>query len=203
MRDKYTDLIRVGKVSSINEKNCTVQVAYEDRHDSVSGDLHILVPMTLKNQAYYMPDIGERVLCIFDPSAPTKGCIVGSYYADTRMPPVGNRNKVYTFFEDNTLIEYDKENHKLTIHIPQAGSSEERSVEIITESDIVINTQGNLNVKTAKDVDIRSAQSATLEAVTNINITAAQSVNIQAETDVNINATGKAVIQASEIHLNP
>ena len=168
MRDKYTDGTRVGLVSSIDETKCTAQVCFQDRNAIVTRALHIAVPFTLNDRAYHMPAIGERVLCLFHPEAPTKGWIIGSYYADTRLPPICSKNKKYTLFEDMTLIEYDKALHKLTIHVPQAG---EKSIEVNTESDITVYTQGNIVVEAAKDIHVK--------------------------------AYGNAIIQASEIHLNP
>ena len=200
MRDKYTDLQRVGLVSSIDEVKCTAQVCFQDRGKIVTRDLHIIVPYTLADKAYYMPAIGERVVCLFHPEAPTKGWIVGSYYADTRLPPFGDKNKTYTLFEDMTLIEYDKALHKLTIHVPQAG---EKSIEVVTASDITVCTEGNIVARAVKDIDVFSAQKITVMALCDIDITSAVNVNIQADSDVNIEALGKIVLQAPEIHLNP
>jgi len=169
MRDKHSDLVRIGKVSSINYEKCTAQVVYEDRHDLVSGDLHILVPLTLKDHAYYMPDIDERVLCVFDPSAPTKGYILGSFYADTRMPPIQNKDKRYIEFEDKTLIEYDRDIHKLTIHIPAAG---ELSIEVVTASNISVTSDANIDVKAKGTMSIHSVGAMTIDSDTSININA-------------------------------
>ena len=118
MRDKYTDMLRVGKVSSINPERGTAQVTFEDRNDIVTADLQILVPTTLADKFYYMPAIGERVECLFNPESPSTGRIIGSYYADTRMPPIGDANKIYIRFSDGGHIEYDKGASVLTINVP-------------------------------------------------------------------------------------
>ena len=177
MRDKYTDAIRIGIVSSIDYEKCTAQVTFEDRHDIVSRDLHIVVPKTQDDHYYYMPDIGERVRVFFDPEAPTKGCIIGSYYADNRLPPIQNKDKAYVKFKDETLVEYDRDLHKLTIHIPKAG---EVSIEIVTASDINITTdkdinvlaKGNIDVKAEGDMSIHSVGAMTIDSDTSININA-------------------------------
>jgi len=118
MRDKLTDAIRVGIVSSIDPENCTAQVTFEDRDGIVSGDLPIMVPLTLTDQVYFMPAVGERVRVLFDPEAPSTGVILGSYYADTRLPPIADENKVYIRFSDGGHLEYDKEASILTINVP-------------------------------------------------------------------------------------
>ena len=202
MRDKYTDGTRVGLVSSIDETRCTAQVCFQDRKAIATRDLHIVVPFTLADKSYYMPSIGERVLCLFHPEAPTKGWIIGSYYADNRLPAFGDRNKAYTLFEDMTLIEYDKSLHKLTIHVPNVSKEGDKSIEISTAGGISVCTQGNLIIEAVKDVDILTAQTINIMATSNINITAAESVNIQADSDVTITASGNINMSAAEIHLN-
>ena len=166
MRDKYTDVIRIGKISSINPDNGTAQVTFEDRDGIVSGDLHIEFSTTLEDQEYYMPAIGERVRVEFDPESPSRGCIKGSYYADTRLPPIKNKNKRYILFKDKTLIEYDKELHKLTIRVEAGG---EKSIDIITESDVNVKTNGNVKVEAAKNAEI-TAENVSITGNTSINL---------------------------------
>ncbi|MCL2392627.1 MAG: hypothetical protein FWC66_08520 [Oscillospiraceae bacterium] len=182
MRDKHSDMLRVGKVSSIDYEHCTVQVVFEDRHDIVSGDLHIVVPFTLKDHAYYMPDIDERVVCLFDPSAPTEGYIMGSCYADTRMPPIQNEDKRYLKFKDETLIEYDRDNHKITIHIPTEGDV---SIEIVTASDINITTDKDINVLAEGDIDVKAEGKMSIHSVDAMTISSDKSISIDApEVDI-------------------
>jgi len=183
MRDKYTDAIRIGKVSSIDPIKGTAQVTFEDREDIVSGDLPILVPFTLEDKAYYMPAVEERVRVLFDPEAPSRGCIIGSYYADTRLPPFGDENKAYVYFKDGTLLEYDKKLHRLAVYIPEGG---EKSIDVFTESDISVQTSGKVTIEAAKEIDVLSEQTITIMALQDINITAATNVNVTAAT-INLN----------------
>lgn len=130
-----------------------------------------------------MPQISERVLCIFNPSAPSRGFIIGSFYADTRLPPLKDKNKSYIYYEDKTLIEYDKKEHNLIIDVPEAG---ELSISIHTKSDIKmscdkdaiinirgntsINTEGNTSIKTGGSMNIESGGSMVIKGSTvNIN----------------------------------
>ena len=197
MRDKHSDLMRVGKVSSIDYEKCTAQVVFEDRHDLVSGDLHILVPLTLKDHSYYMPDIDERVLCIFDPSAPTKGFIAASFYADTRLPPIQNKDKRYIKFKDETLLEYDRDIHKLTVKIP-ATAQGDISIEVETESDITVKTNGNICVEALKDIDVKSHQNIFEKALEDITVEAQQNISITAKENITIEATKNIDVLAVE-----
>ena len=195
MRDKFTDTIRIGIVSSINPEKGTAKITFPDRHDIVSRDLPVVVPCTLEDKWYYMPDVGERVRVLFDPEAPTRGCILGSYYDDKRIPPVGDKNKAYVKFKDETLIEYDRELHKLTIHIVAAG---EKSIEIKAESDISVQTNGKLVVEVAKDVDLLSVQNINIVALQDINISVASGININAESPINITSSNPINIKSND-----
>ncbi len=99
-------MIKVGRVSSVNEKKGTARVLFPDRQNSVSGDLFILVPFTLSGKVYYMPEVNERVVCIFDDCG--TGFIMGSFYSDNRLPPRGDKNMAYVDFNDGTVLRYDK-----------------------------------------------------------------------------------------------
>lgn len=100
-------MIKVGIISSVNAKTGTARVLFPDRGESVSGDIAIVVPFTLSAQAYYMPDVGERVVCIFDDN--NTGFILGSFFSENRLPNNPNKNNVYVDFGDGTLIQYNKE----------------------------------------------------------------------------------------------
>ena len=201
MRDKHTDAIRIGIVQSIDPAAGTVQVFFEDRHGLDTADLFVAVPKTKDDHYYYMPDLGERVRVFMDPEAPTKGCIMGSYYSDGREPPIKDADKAYVMFKDKTLVEYDRAEHKLTINIPAAGPL---SIDIYTASDIDIKTDGLLNIKAAKDISIESENATVnIDAAKDMNLNAKGNMNINAKGDMNLDADGDMTLRAANIHINP
>ena len=201
MRDKYTDAIRIGKVGSIDPAAGTAQVFFEDRQGLDTADLFVTVPKTKDDHYYYMPDIGERVRVLMDPEAPTKGCIIGSYYSDGREPPIKDADKAYVLFKDKTLVEYDRKQHKLTIEIPAAGPV---SIEIYTASDVNLKTDRYLTVKAANDVNIESeTANVNVKAAKDITLTAEGNMNLKASGDMTLDADGDMKLKASNIHLNP
>lgn len=109
------NIIKVGKVSSVDPDKATARVAFETQ-GLVSHDLQVIVPQTLRNQDYYMPDIGELVVCLFLPTGNAEGFILGSIYSDTNSPPVSSADKRTMTFSDGTSIEYDRGTHVLTIN---------------------------------------------------------------------------------------
>ena len=114
MDSAIKNLIRVGRVSSVNAANCTARVAFEAQ-GIVSYDLPIIVPQTMKNKDYALPDVGEQVLCIFLPTGNAAGFILGSLYSTVDKPPLSSADKRGTTFSDGTHIEYDRSSNTLMI----------------------------------------------------------------------------------------
>lgn len=113
MNPTLKNLIRVGRVSS--QEAATVRVVFEDRADMVSYDLPVIVQQSQNNKDYWMPDIGEQVVCLFLPSGNAQGFVLGSFYSDADLPPVSDPDKRHVRFADGTSIEYDRSTHTLTV----------------------------------------------------------------------------------------
>ena len=142
MNNQLKNIVRVGRVSSVNPAAGTARVAFEPQ-GVVSYDLQILVPQTLKNKDYYMPDIGEHVVCLFLPTGNQEGFILGAVYSNEDTPAVADPNKRQVKFKDGTWIEYDQSSHALTINTTGA-------VNIVAAGNVNItgdiNVTGNINV---------------------------------------------------------
>lgn len=94
------NLIKVGRVSSVNEKDCTARVVFEN--NTISYDLPVLQNNTLKNKDYVLPDVGEQVVCLFLPTS-YNGCngfIIGAIYSMKYEPAVKNKDKRHIKFSD-------------------------------------------------------------------------------------------------------
>lgn len=117
MSGEFKNLIRVGRVSSVNPAAATARVVFEAQ-GVVSYDLPVLQRQTLRNQDYCLPDVGEHVLCIFLPTGNAEGFILGSFYSDQDQPPAGadSENKRIVRFEDGTTVEYDRATSTFTIN---------------------------------------------------------------------------------------
>lgn len=107
-------IIRVGRVSSVNPVTATARVVFEAQ-GVVSYDLPVLQRQTLRNKDYYLPDVGEHVVCIFLPTGNAEGFILGAIYSDEDQPPVSSQDKRGVQFEDGTTVEYDRATHTLAI----------------------------------------------------------------------------------------
>lgn len=107
------NMVRVGRVSS--RGTGTVRVVFGDRQNMVSYDLSVIVQQSQDNKDWWMPDVGEQVVCLFLPNGNAQGFVLGSFYSDVDMPPVSDPNKRHIRFEDGTSVEYDRSTHTMTI----------------------------------------------------------------------------------------
>lgn len=108
-------LIRVGVVSGFDETGVTARVTFDDQDNVTSASLQVIVKNTDKNADYWMPDIGEQVVCLFLPAGPQQGFILGSFYDDTHTPPANTANKRVVKFQNGTRIENDRESNLLLV----------------------------------------------------------------------------------------
>lgn len=138
MDNTLKNIVRVGRISSINPSRCTARVLF-DAQGIVSYDLQIIVPQTLKNKDYYLPDVGEHVVCLFLPTGNAEGFVLGAVYTDTEQVPVNNPDKRTMRFADGTVIEYDRATH--TLNIDAAGP-----ITLTTTGEVKIMAAANVNV---------------------------------------------------------
>jgi phage baseplate assembly protein V len=138
-------MIKVGKVVAIDETTARVRVELPDCDGMITYWLPVVVPKSQKDKFYWIPDIGEQVICAFLDNGLEQGFIIGAIYSETDIVPVKNKSKNYIKFSDGTVIEYDRVEHKLyvecigTVHIKSAGS--------ITIQAPTLNIIGNLEVQ--------------------------------------------------------
>lgn len=111
------NLVRTGVVSSVNEANCTARVTFGDKDNLVSAELSPLCRGSQKNKDYWLPDIGEQVVCLFLPNSKnlTQGWILGTYFSAPDPPPAGSVDTRIFDFGDGTHISYDRKTHALSI----------------------------------------------------------------------------------------
>ncbi|GAV24814.1 baseplate assembly protein [Carboxydothermus islandicus] len=115
MENILKNLIKIGRVSSVNPNTATARVLFEAQ-GLVSHDLPVLQRQTLRNKDYWLPDVGEYVVCIFLPTGNADGFILGSIYSDDDQLPASSKDKRVILFEDGTKLEYDRASHTLTIN---------------------------------------------------------------------------------------
>lgn len=121
MSANEAQFIKTGIVSSVDRKTCTARVIFEDCDESVSPPLPVVMQHTQNRKNYWLPAVGESVLCMFLPNGEESGFIIGSYYSEVDQPPeeIANEGKDQTgiWFEDGSVIKYDADEKILTLDI--------------------------------------------------------------------------------------
>jgi phage baseplate assembly protein V len=160
----FRDFLRIGKVSSVELR--TARVEFLDTTGSngksmISGKLQILQHKTHKDKEYWMPDVGELVLCIFLGNGAEAGFILGAVFNERDSVPENCEGKRVIEFEDKTRFEYDRTAHKLdikvngdtSVHIAKSEESEANlNLTIDGKSDITLNNDVNLHVAKKEDI---------------------------------------------------
>lgn len=111
------NIIRYGRVSSVNTADHTVRVVFEDEDDLVSWNLPVLVANASKNQDFCLPDVGEYVVCAFLPNGIAAGFCLGSVYNQQIRPPQNSQDVRSVTFEDGTVVAYNRSSHTLAIDV--------------------------------------------------------------------------------------
>lgn len=147
-----TNWIRIGEVSTVDPKKCTARVVFDDEDGFISNDLPVIQRNTQDVKDYWLPAVGEDVLCLFLPCGEEDGFILGSFYADEIEPPVSSETKRYIEFPDGAKFEYDWKKSKLSAVIGNTQiEATENSVQVTGASEIKVTVPdikfvGNLSV---------------------------------------------------------
>lgn len=119
LESKTTPMLRTGTVSSVDKEKATVKVYFEDRDKSTSGDLRIVTKSTMHKKTYWMPDVDEQVLCLFDPRGEEDGYVIGSFYCDVDKSPAeidsSKEDAFGVWFDDRNYIYFDDKEKQFVI----------------------------------------------------------------------------------------
>ncbi len=109
LENRLDNLIKSGRVTSINDDKGTVRVEYLES-GLVSDELPVLFKKTRYDKEYDLPDVGENVVCLFLPIGLEKGYVLGSFYSDRDVTPVKDRKHSVREYSDGSAWGYDKRN---------------------------------------------------------------------------------------------
>lgn len=104
-------MVRVGIVSAVNGEACSARVTFTDGDDMVSRDLPIVVIGSTQTKAYWLPEVGTQVLCIFLPNISgngfNQGFIIGAFYSTLDAPVESDASVRSITFADGSFIRYE------------------------------------------------------------------------------------------------
>src|SRR5271167_1292328 len=116
-RERFASLnptFRVGIVQAQDTAHAKVRVVFPDYDEVISWWLPVIFWKTQDDKAYWMPDIGEQVVCLMD-LRDEAGAVLGAIYLEADVPPVNSADKFYLVFQDSTELKYDAESHLLDL----------------------------------------------------------------------------------------
>ncbi|MEM4618916.1 MAG: phage baseplate assembly protein V [Desulfurococcaceae archaeon] len=128
-------MIRIGKVVAVDEKRAKVRVQIEDEDKVITYWLPVIQAKTQEDKHYWLPDIGELVVCAFYEDDWDTGFVLGAIYNDKDKTPAQSRDKFVIEFKDGTRIEYDRAGHRLHIRV---------------RGDVLIEADGNMTLKASR-----------------------------------------------------
>src|SRR5712691_11094187 len=114
-------MFRVGIVKSQDVANCRVRVVFPDRDQMTSWWLPVVTPKSQNDKAYWIPDVGEQVVCLMD-EHDEDGAVLGSIYSSADTTPVASADKWHLTIKDGATFEYDRNVHALAVAIPLGGT---------------------------------------------------------------------------------
>jgi phage baseplate assembly protein V len=98
---------RCGQVFAVDYEHARVMVDF-DELDSPSDWLPVLQRGAGDVLDYWLPAIGEHVVCIFYSDGTEEGVVLGSYYPLPSPPPDFGSGLYYTIFPDGSSIRWEQ-----------------------------------------------------------------------------------------------
>lgn len=163
LQDGQAQLIRVCEVVSTDPSTATVRVKIHDADGLISYDLPVVQHKTHKDQHYWMPDVGEHVVCHFLSHGLEQGFVSGAIYSQGDTPPANSQDVDHKVYKDGTYHEYDRKAHKQHGHIKGKFEYEidetfdlhiKDDVEITADKDVKITIKGSANIVIEQDCDL-------------------------------------------------
>ncbi|MGH7924131.1 MAG: phage baseplate assembly protein V [Candidatus Binatus sp.] len=116
-RERFASLnptFRVGIVQAQDAARAKVRVVFPDYDEMISWWLPIVFFKTQDDKAYWIPDIGEQVVCLMD-LRDEAGAVLGAIYSAADAPPVNSADKFHLAFRDGASFDYDRVAHVLDL----------------------------------------------------------------------------------------
>jgi phage baseplate assembly protein V len=144
--------LRIGIVAEQDAAGCRVRVRFPDRDQLLSWWLSIVVAKTQDDKAYFLPDLGEQVICLMD-AYDEDGVVLGAVYSTADVAPPGmSADKLNWSAKDGASFNYDRGAHALAISIPATGhisiSANGANIEIDTVGNVSISALGQIKLGT-------------------------------------------------------
>ncbi len=112
---------RVGLVKTLDPASGRIRVVFPDRDQMQSWWLPVIFAKTQNDKVYWMPDVGEQVVCLMD-EHDEDGAVIGSIYSSVDTPPSADPDQAMWNARDGASFAYDRATHALQVAIPSGGT---------------------------------------------------------------------------------
>ncbi len=106
---KNYDILRIGIVDGINEREGTIRAMFPDRDDAVINDI------ALFSFEQNLPEIDDTVLCLFLPNGSEQAFCLGPYFHAENPPPIKDEDMYVKKIDEELVIKYDYRSKQLTV----------------------------------------------------------------------------------------
>ena len=186
VRSVLNSIIRVAEVDSTDPDKATVRVRLGDDDDLISHDLRVLVRKTHMDKDYWMPDVGEHVLCLFLPFGLEQGFVLGAFYSEKDQPPVQSQDKKHLVYDDGTWLEYDRSEHLLSGHI-------KGWVDLTVDKDMTADIGNDAKISVGRDIDAQVGRDMSADVGQNATLKAGEDIKADAGNNAEITASGQHI----------
>jgi phage baseplate assembly protein V len=145
-------MFRVGLVEAQDANKCRVRVSFADRDHMTSWWLPVVVPKSQTDKAYWLPDVGEQVVCMMD-ERDEDSAVLGAIYSDVDVTPVQSADKLHWSLKDGSSLEYDRGAHTLNCSLPSATLTI-----LASGASITIDQSGNVEIASSGQVVLSGGQ---------------------------------------------
>ncbi|MGI2326163.1 MULTISPECIES: phage baseplate assembly protein V [unclassified Methylococcus] len=155
--------LRYGIVTAIDPAKSRLKAKFPDQDGLVSHWLNVSCQKSLKDKAFWMPEVGEQVACIMDEHL-EDGTVIGAIYSGPDPVPEGVDEHWYgVWFEDGSVLYYRKDTHQLLIDLSRMQGTVLLKAQTVTVEAQAVEVQA----ETARvDADTVAVRASTLSADT-------------------------------------
>ena len=192
-----TQMVRVGTVSSVNEKNGTVRILFGDADANgkplLSDELPVLTRKSLRDKSYWMPDVNEHVLCLFLPFGLRQGFVLGAFYSQADAVPVADKNVMHVIFDDGSWFRYHRGEHKLSGHVVNGFA------DLTVDINADLKVGQDLTAHVGRDATATVGQDLNATILRNTHVTTCEDLTATVGNDATINVTEDLTATATNI----
>ncbi|PWC81254.1 phage baseplate assembly protein V [Azospirillum sp. TSH64] len=158
---RLTNLLRMGKVHSADYPAARIRVVVGDASDPVGHIVTNWIPWLTtragKDRTWHAPEVGETVLVLAPGGELANAVALPATFSSGSPAPADRETVQRTIYDDGTVVEYDREAHKLSADV-------KGDAELTVEKNVSVKASGNISIEASGPVAIKSSASVSVTA---------------------------------------